>query len=137
MTPKNATCGPVDVGYCNIYAQGMVGLFTEEGFSAYVKLSELAFEDLGLSSTKLGQPLRGKGEAQLSIGQSLEPVEGLKDIEDNKMTQRLAATATEREDTNETSELLSIQREPKDPWQKCNHAEYYSARLEEVSPPRP
>jgi hypothetical protein len=71
----------------------------------------------------LGQPLRGKGEAQLSIGQGLERVEGLKDIEDNKMTQRLAATTTEREDTNETSEFLSIQREPKDPLQKCNHAE--------------
>ena len=93
----------------------MVGLFTEEGFSAYVKLSE----DRGswFVINKVGPTATRQREAQLSIGQSLEPVEGLKDIEDNKMTQRLAATATEREDTNETSELLSIQREPKDPWQ--------------------
>jgi hypothetical protein len=62
------------VGYFNLYAQGTVGLFTEEGFPVYVKLNELSPEDVRFVMYKLGTPLRGKVEAQLgTLWKAREP----------------------------------------------------------------
>ena len=49
----------------------MVGLFTEEGFPVYVKLGELAQEDVKFVVNKPGHPLRGKVKAQLSAERNL------------------------------------------------------------------
>jgi hypothetical protein len=95
------------VGYFNLYAHGRVGLFTEEGFPVYVKLNELSAEDVRFVLNKLGHPLRGKVEAQLSAEQSIEYVERLNDSKESLMAQKSSATKAEQGDTNEGQQSLT------------------------------
>jgi hypothetical protein len=75
------------VGYFNFYmhTQGIVGLFTEEGFPAHVKLNGLSDEDVRFVVNKLGHSLRDKVEAQLSTEQSVKQIEGSKDIKEKNI----------------------------------------------------
>jgi hypothetical protein len=92
------------VGYFNFYihTQGIVGLFTEEGFPVQVKLNELSDEDVRFVVNKLGHSLRDKVRAQLSAEQSMKQVEGSKDIKGKniKTTQTPSASATEQQDAD-------------------------------------
>ena len=75
------------VGYFNFYmhTQGIVGLFTEEGFPVQVKLNGLSDEDVRFVVNKLGHSLRDKVGAQLSAEQSMKQVEGSKGIKEKNI----------------------------------------------------
>lgn len=95
-------CGRHQVaGYFNLYAKGIVGLFTEDGFPVYVKLNELSDEDVGFVLNKLGDPLRGKVDAQLSGRPTTEQMEHSADGRYNQRAQESSTTTTEQEGTNE------------------------------------
>jgi hypothetical protein len=109
------------VGYFNLYAQGTVGLFTEEGFPVYVKLNELSPEDVSFVVNKLGLPLRGKVEAQLSANQIVKQMEQSKDNEGNQMVQE-SSVVTKGQVTSEGPEHMAYKlfREPRE--RRCNEA---------------
>jgi hypothetical protein len=102
------------VGYFNFYmhTQGIVGLFTEEGFPVQVKLNGLSGEDVRFVLNKLGHSLRGKVEAQLSADQSVKQVEGSKDIKKKNIRtiQKSSASATEQQGTDEGPKSTSSRR---------------------------
>lgn len=75
------------IGYFNLYAQGTVGLFTEEGFPVYVHLHELSDKDARFVLDKLGVSLRGRVEAQLSAKQRVEQTELSSDSKGNQIEQ--------------------------------------------------
>ena len=86
-------CGRHQVaGYFNLYAKGMVGLFTEDGFPVYVKLDELSDEDVRFVLNKLNEPLRSKVEAQLRGRPAITQMEYLTDGRDNQTVQKFSAT---------------------------------------------
>jgi hypothetical protein len=104
------------VGYFNFYmhTQGIIGLFTEEGFPVQVKLNGLSDEDVRFVVNKLGHPLRGKVEAQLSAKQTVKQVEDSKDIKKKnvRMTQTPSASATEQQGRDESPMSTSSRRFP-------------------------
>ena len=101
--PYTSRCGRHQVvGYFNLYAQGKIGLFTEEGFPVYVKLEDLSDESIDyVLYQKLGESLRAKVKAQLKVDHSLERVGELKKIEDKLKRQELAATTAVQLDTRD------------------------------------
>lgn len=95
-------CGRHEVaGYFNLYAKGIVGLFTEDGFPVYVKLDELSDEDVRFVMNKLSDPLRGKVDAQFGGRSTIKRMEHPTDGRDNQTVQESSATTTEPESTNE------------------------------------
>lgn len=93
------------VGYFHLYVHGRIGLFTEEGFPVCVKLDELSAEDVRFVVNKLGQPLRGKVEAQLSAKQTITHVEYSNAGSNNRMAQELSTSTTEQESTKEGQDI--------------------------------
>ena len=92
--PYTSRCGRHQVvGYFNLYTQGKVGLFTEEGFPVYVKVRDLSDESIEyVLYKKLEEPLRAKVKAQLTSDHSLERVEELKKVEDKLKRQENTTT---------------------------------------------
>jgi hypothetical protein len=86
-------CGRYQVaGYFNLYAKGMVGLFTEDGFPVYVKLDELSDADIRFVLNKLGEPLRSKVEAQLRGKPAVTHMEYSTDDGDNQAVREASVT---------------------------------------------
>jgi hypothetical protein len=75
------------VRYFNFYmhTQGLVGLFTEEGFPVQVKLNGLSDEDVRFVVSKLGHSMRDKVAAQLNAEQSVKQVESSKGIKEKNI----------------------------------------------------
>ena len=75
------------VGYFNfnMHTQGIVGLFTEEGFPVQVKLNGLSDEDVRFVVSKLGHSMRDKVVAQLNAEQSVKQVESSKGIKEKNI----------------------------------------------------